>query len=55
MSFGIYPQLSIFTQQQYRAEVSRNISTAESPGRWLLLVLSPNENAAIDTEEKTVY
>src|SRR6185295_19501008 len=34
-SFGIYHQLSIFDQQQYRAEVTQNISTAESPGRWL--------------------
>jgi len=34
MSFGIYPQLSIFDQQQYRAKVTQNISTAESPGRW---------------------
>jgi len=30
-SFGIYSHLSIFTQQQYRAEVTQNISTAESP------------------------
>ena len=30
---GIYHQLSIFDQQQYRAEVTQNISTAESPGR----------------------
>jgi hypothetical protein len=35
MSFGIYHQLSIFDQQQYQAEVTQNISTAESPGRWL--------------------
>jgi len=27
MSFGIYHQLSIFNQQQYRAEESQNIST----------------------------
>jgi len=32
----VYHQLSIFDQQQYRAEVTQNISTAESPGRWLL-------------------
>jgi len=30
----VYHQLSIFDQQQYRAEVTQNISTAESPGRW---------------------
>ena len=30
----VYHQLFIFDQQQYRAEVTRNISTAESPGRW---------------------
>jgi len=30
----VYPQLSIFDQQQCRAEESQNISTAESPGRW---------------------
>ena len=29
----VYPRLSIFDQQQYRAEVTRNISTAERPGR----------------------
>jgi hypothetical protein len=34
MTFGIYNQLSIFTQQQFRAEGSQNISTAESPGRY---------------------
>ncbi len=35
INFGIYPQLSIFDQQQFRAEVTRTIGTAESPGRWL--------------------
>ena len=35
MSFGICHQLSIFNQQQYRAEVTQNISTAESPGRYM--------------------
>ena len=35
----MYPQLSIFDQRQYRAEVTQNISTAESPGRWLLLLI----------------
>ena len=29
----VYHQLSIFGQQQYRAEVTQTISTAESPGR----------------------
>ena len=29
----VYHQLSIFDQQQYQAEVTQNISTAESPGR----------------------
>jgi hypothetical protein len=29
-----YSSLSIFTQRQYQTEVTRNISTAESPGRW---------------------
>ncbi len=33
ISFGICDQLSIFNQQQYQAEVTQNISTAESPGR----------------------
>jgi hypothetical protein len=31
----VYHQLSIFDQQQYRAEVTQNISTAESPGRCM--------------------
>ena len=30
---GIYSQLSIFDQQQFRAEVTQTISTAESPER----------------------
>ena len=34
LTFGLYPQLSIFTQQQHQAEVTQNISTAESPGHW---------------------
>ncbi len=33
ISFGINDRLSIFDQQQYRATVTRNTSTAESPGR----------------------
>jgi hypothetical protein len=34
LSFGIYRQLSIFEQQQYRTKVTQNMSTAESP--WTL-------------------
>ena len=38
----MYPQLSIFDQQQYRAEVTQTISTAESPGRYGAFYDNPN-------------
>jgi len=51
MSFGIYHQLSIFDQQQYQAEVTRNISTAESPGRCTK-PLGMNQQDLVNTYSK---